>query len=126
VPVLHGSKALPVGTAYWQSPDAQRYFGGEPVIDPLTLQPMSYTTATVPVVDLFTGAPVLDPYGNPVYHQIGDPILHAAGDPVVELRGAVQTYLGGEQVVDEQGNPVYTGSQAFQHDPGQAYISDRN
>ena len=53
-------------------------------------------------------------------------MLHVAGDPVVQQRGTVVDYLGGEQVYDEQGNAVYTGSQPFTDQPGQAAISDRN
>ena len=121
VPVLHG-EGLPAGT-YPNNPDPKFYFGGEPVIDPLTLQPMTYTTDTVQVRDLFTGALEFGPSGQPVFHQIGDPILHVAGDPVVQLRGAIQAFLGGEQVFDAQGNPVFTGSQPFLESPGEAVLS---
>ena len=120
LPVLHGA-GLP---GYYQSPDAQTYFGGEPVIDPLTGLQLTYAGGE-PVRDLFTGAVVTDPSGNPLLHAAGDPMLHIAGDPVVQQRGTDVRYLGGEQVYDEQGNPVYTGSTPFTYGAGTPQISDR-
>ncbi|HKI91579.1 MAG TPA: hypothetical protein VJ986_04710, partial [Gaiellaceae bacterium] len=120
LPVLHGT-GLPT---YYQHPDAKTYFGGEPVVDPLTGQPLTYSGGQ-PVRDLFTGAVLTDPAGNPLLHAAGDPMLHIAGDPVVQARGTNVRYLGGEQVYDEQGNPVYTGSAPFTYGPGTPAISDR-
>ena len=120
-PVLNND-GLPSGTL---NAAAKTYFGGEPVLDPLTGQQLSYMGGE-PVVDLFTGQPVKDPNGVTLTHSAGDPMLHVAGDPVVQQRGTVVDFLGGEQVYDEQGNPVYTGSQPFTDQAGQAAISDRN
>ncbi|MFC1533492.1 hypothetical protein ACFL7M_09040, partial [Thermodesulfobacteriota bacterium] len=107
------------------SPDPKSYFGGEPVIDPFTLEPLYYQGGE-PVLDLFSKQPVLDPFGNPVLHKAGDPVLHFAGDPVVHFTGEVQNYLGGEQVYDEKGDPVYNSDNSpFLHEPGQAKIHNR-
>ena len=120
LPVLHGA-GLP---AYYLSPDAKTYFGGEQVVDPLTGQPLTYAGGE-PVRDLFTGAVLTDPSGSPLLHAAGDPMLHIAGDPVVQARGSNVRSLGGEQVYDEQGNPVYTGSTPFTYGAGTPAISDR-
>ncbi|HVP75745.1 MAG TPA: hypothetical protein VMS63_06970, partial [Gaiellaceae bacterium] len=112
---------------------AQTYFGGEPVVDPLTGAQLYYSGGE-PVLDVFTGQPVKDPNGTTLthptctdtLHHVGcDPMLHIAGDPVVEARGSVVDFLGGEQVFDENGNPVYTGSQPFTYQPGTAEIVNR-
>jgi hypothetical protein len=50
--------------------------------DPFTQQPLKYV-GIEPVLDLFTKAPVLDPYGNAILHKANDSMLHYAGDPVV-------------------------------------------
>ena len=128
-PVYHGTMisgancTSPVAN-YYAAPDAQTYFGGEPVLDPITGAQLTYTHND-PVRDLFTGAILKDPFGNNVMHADGDPMLHIAGDPVVHQRGETVLYLGGEPVTDEQGNPVYTGSQRFTHDADQGVIYDR-
>ena len=87
------------------SPDAKVYFGGEPVIDPFTHEQLFYESR-VPVLDLFTGAPVLDPFNAPVLHEIGDPIRHVAGEPVAQLNGDIIRFLGGEFTFDESGDLV--------------------
>src|SRR5207302_159107 len=69
--------------------------------------------------------PMMDPFGVTLTHKLGDPMLHIQGERPVALRGDVQTYLGGEPVVDENGNPVYTGSQPFTYQPGQPKIDNR-
>ena len=128
VPVDELSNGQPVlnsdGLPNTYAPAAKVYFGGEPVIDPLTGLVMTYAGGE-PVLDLFTHQPVKDPNGVVLTHAAGDPMLHLAGDPVVEQRGSVVDYLGGEQVFDENGNPVYTGSTPFTDSAGQAAISDR-
>ncbi len=112
---------------------AQTYFGGEPVVDPLTGKQLYYSGGE-PVLDVFTGQPVKDPNGITLTHptctdtvnHVGcDPMLHIAGEPVVQARGSVVDYLGGEQVFDENGNPVYTGSQPFTYEAGTAEIVNR-
>ena len=112
---------------------AQTYFGGEPVIDPLAGAQLYYSGGE-PVLDVFTGQPVKDPNGitlthptcTDTIHHVGcDPMLHIAGDPVVEARGSVVDFLGGEQVFDENGDPVYTGSQPFTYEAGTAEIVNR-
>ena len=119
-PVLHND-GLPGGT---ETKSAEVYFGGEPVIDPLTGAQLYYSGGE-PVLDLFTGQEVKDPSGTVLTHNAGDPMLHIAGDPVVQPRGSNVEFLGGEQVVDENGNPVYTGNEPFTDLPGQAEIANR-
>ena len=137
VPVDQLSGGQPVlnsdGLPNTYSPTAKTYFGGEPVLDPLTGEQLYYSGGE-PVLDVFTGQQVKDPNGTVLTHptctdtvnHVGcDPMLHIAGDPVVQARGSVVDYLGGEQVFDENGNPVYTGSQPFTYSAGQAQIVDR-
>ena len=97
------------------TPQAKTYNGGEPVIDPFTLQPLFYTGGQ-PVLDLFTGQPLFDPFGNPLQHKAGDPMLHIKGDPVVQPDGAPVEFLGGEVVLDELGHPV-TNATALEGNP---------
>ena len=124
LPVLHGNDPIPAGTSYYQHATAQVYFGGEAVLDPFTGVALTYAGGE-PVFDLFSHAPVLDPFGVQLLHAAGDPMLHSAGEPVVHQRGEDQLYLGGEPVFDETGNPVYTGLQLFTHDAEQAKIQNR-
>jgi hypothetical protein len=88
------------------APVQQFHFGGEPVIDPFTFELLFYAGGE-PMFDLFTGDPVLDPFGNQLTHKAGDPVLHSFGDPVVHAHGAFQRYLGGELTLDENGNLVF-------------------
>ena len=120
VPVLHGAGLA----SYFTHPDQEFYFGGEPVLDPFTGAPLLYTTEA-DVRDLFTGAVLRDPFGVALKHAIGDPMLHIAGEPVYHVNGDYQTYIGGEQVRDEDGNLVFTGSTPFLHAPDQVQIHDR-
>src|SRR5262249_36387708 len=126
LPILQGT-GLP---AYYLSPDAKTYFGGEPVLDPFSGMQLTYQGGE-PVRDLFTGDVVTagdvvtDPFGAPLLHAAGDPMLHIQGEPVVHVRGEKQLYLGGEPVFDENGNPVYTGTAPFTHSADQGVIQDR-
>ncbi len=104
------------------APDAKSYFGGEPVLDPFTGAPLLYQGGE-PVLDLFTRQPLLGPTQVPVAHKAGDPVLHFAGDPVVHQNGDNVRFLGGEQIVDENGHPVTNGDgSAFLALPGQGAI----
>jgi hypothetical protein len=129
LPVLHGGSSM---ETYYQSPHRRYFFGGEPVIDPLTLRPLLHAAGD-PVRALFddpahgisAGDILKNPFGENLVHEQDDPMLHIAGDPVVHLRGEVQHYLGGEVVFDERGDQVFTGATPFLHGPGQVVISDR-
>ena len=119
-PVLN-TDGLPNGT---ETLTAQQYFGGEPVIDPLTGKQMYYAVGA-PEVDPFTCQPLRDPNGNVITYTQAEPMVHTACDTVVESRGANVEAYGGEQVYDENGNPVYTGTTPFTDEPGQAEIYNR-
>ena len=112
--------------AYFQDgvKEQKYYFGGEPVLDPFTKLPLTYT-GTEPMLDLFTKAPIKDIYGNQIFHAAGAPQLHYTGDRVTQFAGDIVRYLGGEQVLDEAGQPVFTGTTPFLHLAGQAYIHNR-
>ena len=123
IPVNQLVNGQPVYDGGAISPVAQYYFGGEPVIDPFTHQPLVYSGGE-PVLNLLTGKPEFDPYGNPLLHKAGDPVLHFAGDPVVHEDGDTVLYLGGELVRDENGNlvdnsAVMTGSPTLTFTPAQ-------
>ena len=115
---------LPTPLLQGRRKEAKYYFGGEPVLDPCTKLPLTYT-GTEPLLDLLTKAPIKDIYGNQIFHAAGEPQLHYAGDRVTQFAGDIQRYLGGEQVLDEAGNPVFTGTTPFLHIAGQAYIHNR-
>src|SRR5207247_2800461 len=104
LPGLHGA-ANPL--TYSLHADAETYFGGEPVLDPITGRAMTYA-GVEPVRDLYDPAhPVLrDANGNVLVHAAGEAMLHLSGDPVVHLRSETRLYLGGEAVIDEQRHPV--------------------
>ena len=110
-------------TTYYLNPDAQTYYGGEAVVDPVSGVQLFYS-ATDQVRDVYTGAVVTDPFGNPLLHASTDPMLHIAGDPVVHTRGETVTYLGGEPTFDEHGNRVYTGTLGFTHEADQGVIQN--
>ena len=123
VPVLHATgSALPT---YHLAPVRKFHFGGEPVLDPFSGKPLTYSGGE-DVLDLFTGQPVRDPFGQITKRQAGDPMLHIAGDPVYHVRGEVQRWLGGEAVTDELGNPVFNNATTpFQRASGQAIVENR-
>ena len=121
---LNASVSLPGKVVVNYATETLSYFGGEPVLDPFTHQPVTHQSGD-PVLDPFTGNVVLDPFGQPVTHHAGDPVTHVAGDPTVQQVGDIVRYLGGEPVLDEQGHVVLTGSTIFTHDAGQAMIHNR-
>ncbi|MFC1859388.1 beta strand repeat-containing protein, partial [Thermodesulfobacteriota bacterium] len=107
------------------SADEEFFFGGEPVLDPFTKEPLFYEGGE-PVRDLFTREVLLDLAGSPIPHAPGDPILHYANDRVYYFTGDIQRYLGGEQVYDEDGNAVKNWDDSFfLHQAGQALIHNR-
>ena len=112
IPINQLVNGQPVYDGGAASPTAEYFFGGEPVIDPFTHQPLVYSGGE-PVLNLLTGQPEFDPFGNPIQHNAGDPMLHIAGDPVVHGTGDPVLYLGGELVHDENGNLVTTSAATF-------------
>ena len=56
------------------TPDRKVFFAGEPVLDPFTGQPLLYQGGE-PVLDLYTKLPLKDPFGNQLLHKAGDPLL---------------------------------------------------
>src|SRR5581483_8820530 len=126
-PVLNTDHILSNGTA---SGASAYYFGGEPVVDPISGKNL-YFVAGTPVLDPFTCQVVDGPDGQPLTHPAdaandglsSDLAYHTACDPVVEQRGANVDALGGEQVVDANGNYVYTGSTPFTFQAGQGRIA---
>ena len=123
-PVPHADPAAAPPT-YHLTPAPRFYFGGEPVVDPFTRQPLTHAAGD-PVLDLYDRTPVLDPFGRPLHYRAGDPMLHIAGDPVVHENGEFQRYLGGEPVLDESGAPVLNpDGSIFRHVADQARIHDR-
>src|SRR6185312_14021957 len=55
-----------------------------------------------------------------------DPVLHFAGDPIVHMTGDIGRYLGGETVLDEQGNLVANpDSSTFTRAGGEAQLQNR-
>ena len=117
--MLNGA-GLPTGT-YAGNPEY--YFGGEPVIDPLTGSQLQYVGGE-PVLDPFTCQVVDGPDGTALTHAANDYEYHTACDPVVEQRGSNVDELGGAQVRDANGNLVYTGTAPFTYQAGQAEIAN--
>ena len=114
IPVNQLVDGQPVYDGGAASPVQEFYYGGEPVIDPFTGQPMDYSGGE-PVLNLLTGQPEYGPTGQRLVHKKGDPMLHVAGDPVVHTNGDTVVYLGGELARDANGNlvptaPAMTGS----------------
>ena len=116
------------------SPTAKTYFGGEPVLDPLTGQQLYYLGGE-PVLDIFTGQQVTDPNGTALTHPtctdtvncVGcDPMLHIAGDPVVQAarqrRRLPRRRAGRTTRTATRSTPA---ASPFTYSPGQAEIADR-
>ena len=122
------------------SADAMYFFGGEHKRDPITGALLYYADhsqtdpytgqayrAGDPMRDLFSGAIVLDPFGQPAFHKVGDPLLAIAGQRVLCFRNQMQRWLGGEQVYYENGGPVTNADGSpFLHLPGQVRLHNRH
>ncbi len=114
IPVNQLVNGQPVYDGGAASPVQKFYYGGEPVLDPFTGQPLHYSGGE-PVLNLLTGLAEFGPTGAPLIHNAGDPMLHIAGDPVAHLNGDQVVYLGGELTRDANGHlvptaPAMTGS----------------